>query len=209
MTKKSGKSGKSAKARKQGQGKKIWIDLNTGEAPKNSWLAAINRCRPYNAQDSAEIPLLKSNSDVATVAMIKVNDAFHNLKNGETPTDNVYNFELLSHFIGVAIIRTHEIAGPDDTHWLPTLKLAEKALARCSDRHQRWGKWELEPIAQQEIQAALPIYETILTHSSPAQMESAKASRMKILQNQLNQLRKTAMQTRCSVAATHTKMVVG
>lgn len=190
MAKKSGSSKKTKPKTKNTR-----VDRSPGAPQKAAWLEVINRCRPYNEEGTAAIiPNLKGNQDVATVAMIKVRDAFASMRDGLSKPESSYDFEFLAHFVGVSIIRTFEIAGAGDTRWMPTLKLAEKALTRCRERRQTWGKWELEPQAVQELEHALEIYETILNSSSPAQMEAARQMRMTILRRQLNQIRKMALQ---------------
>lgn len=144
-----------------------------GQINKPSWLDVIQRCKPY---DDEPIPgsWLPGTQDVAERSIKLVRDAFDSLKTG-SPPDTERDFDLISHALGVSIIRAGQIAGEviEDNLMLPPLIDANKAMRAVLARRRKWGKWELLAAEAETLDYALEIYEVIVRASSPAQMSEA------------------------------------
>lgn len=155
-----------------------------GQINKPSWLDVIQRCKPY---DDEPIPgsWLPGTQDVADRSIKLVRDAFHSLKTG-SPPDTERDFDLISHALGVSIIRAGQIAGEviEDNIMLPPLVDANKAMRAVLARRRKWGKWELLAAEAETLDYALEIYEVIVRASSPAQMSEAVDLRREALKGQ-------------------------
>lgn len=155
-----------------------------GQINKPSWLDVIQRCKPY---DDEPIPgsWLPGTQDVAERSIKLVRDAFDSLKTG-SPPDTERDFDLISHALGVSIIRAGQIAGEviEDNIMLPPLIDANKAMRAVLARRRKWGKWELISAEIETLDYALEIYEVIVRASSPAQMSEAVDLRREALKGQ-------------------------
>jgi hypothetical protein len=145
---------------------------------KPSWLDVIQRCAPYSDE---QIPgsYLQSTQEAADRSIKLVHDAFDSLKAG-SPPDTERDFDLISHALGVSIIRAGQIAGEviEDNIMLPPLIDANKAMRAVLARRRKWGKWELLAAEIETLDYALEIYKVIVRASSPAQMNEAMGLRI-------------------------------
>lgn len=145
-----------------------------GMINKPSWLDVIQRCAPYSEE---QIPgsYLEGTQEAADRAVKLVRDAFDSLKAGATPPDTERDFDLISHALGVSIIRAGQIAGEviENNLMLPPLIDGNKAMRAVLARRRKWGKWELLAAEADALDYALEIFETIVRASSPAQMNEA------------------------------------
>lgn len=139
-----------------------------------AWLDAIQRSAPYSNE-----PIIGSwlpgTQTAATGSINRVRSAFNSIKARTTPPENVENFDLLSHALGVSCIRAGQIAGGDQATnpMLPILILGNAALRRLLNRRRAEGVWCFDGPALADLTVALDQYEEIVQASSPAQMTQA------------------------------------
>jgi hypothetical protein len=145
-----------------------------------AFASVIQRCRPYTGE---EIPCLKieATDTAAFKAMAIVRKSFEMIRNGNSAPDADRDFATLAHAMGVTEIRSIDIAGQVDNPMLPVCKAGNDALERCRVRRIRFGKWEFDKPAIQELSNAIELYETVVQASSPAQMEETTVRWIEIL----------------------------
>lgn len=144
------------------------------------YMNTIQRCRAYT-DEPVPGSLVEGTQDVATKAMILVQDAYGLIKTGKAPDYRA--FDIIAHALGISMLRAIEIAGEDDytNTMLPILKSATNAMERVRARYDRIKMWGFDGPAIDEVLAGIEIYETILQASSPAQMAGAAEKREEIL----------------------------
>ena len=158
--------------------------------PGHSWITAIERCRPFDAE-----PVVKGlqGTDVnATGAALDVRTALDSLLSHQVPPEDGAAFTLLAHAVDVAHIRALQIQPDDSNPAHHPLLAAKAALQQVRERHHRLGRWGVSSTDRLALTEAVEIYETILTSSSPQQMQDAVEVRVQALQRgQIFQLETT------------------
>lgn len=144
------------------------------------WLNVAQRCRTYSTD--GVIPGIEGTSPAVIKAETLVRDALNTLLDHARPLDPERNFDILSHALGVSVIRSLQIQ-PDESEnpALPILKAGSDALVRAIDRYQDAGAWGMDGPGRQQLIDAIDVYAEILRNSSPAQMAQATERRMQIL----------------------------
>lgn len=145
------------------------------------WMNTIQRSRVYTDE-----PIPGSNVEgtisAANGADLRARDAFAMLSQHQIPLDPEMAMDLLSHCLGVTVIRSRQIH-PDLTTnpAMPTLDAASQGLKRAIDRWKNSKAWGLDGPGRQHMEDAIEIYSEILRSSSPAQMTAATMERERIL----------------------------
>ena len=144
------------------------------------WLNVLQRSRTYSAE--APIPGIDGTDSAVVKAQVLVREAQSALLEHARPPDPERTFDMLSHALGVAVIRALQIQ-PDEAHnpALPILKAGSEALIRAITRYQDAGTWGMDGPGRQDLTDAVDVYEEILCASSPAQMAKATDERLQIL----------------------------
>jgi len=143
------------------------------------WLNTIQSCRQYTDEPPPG-SWVTGNLPAAESMRNLVRSALDQLKAGSIAREESDPFDHLAHAIGVALVRTHETGG-DRSAPLEVLGLAKIALGAVKERWQRIGKWGATRIEQVALEEAVDLYEAILLASSPAQMNQAAQTRLRIL----------------------------
>ena len=146
-----------------------------------AFINTIQRCGAFNAE---LIPGAVAGIESAAIsAEVRMRDAFAMLSQHERPLDPEMTMDLLSHCLGVSIIRALQIHQDIETNpVMPTLRAANEGLQRAIDRWKASKAWGLDAPGREAIAEAVEIYAEILRNSSSAQMEKATQERLKVLQ---------------------------
>jgi len=147
----------------------------------SEWLNTIQKCQSYSDEPPVGSWLQEGTATIVTTVLARVHSAFRSMVDGCTPPDNTEDFDLMAHALGVADIRSLQIAGDVDNPMRPDIKAASDALLAVRARRVKWGKWEVIKAEELAIDAGIAIYETILEASSPGQMAKASEMRAQIL----------------------------
>lgn len=139
--------------------------------PGHSWISAIERCRPFDAEPV--VPGMQGTEVNATGAALDVRNALDRLINHQVPPEDGTAYTLLAHAVDVAHIRALQIQPNESNPAHPPLIAAKAALLHVRERHNRLGRWGVSSADRQALTKAVEIYEAILTSSSPQQMQSA------------------------------------
>lgn len=144
------------------------------------WLNVVQRSRTYTAD--VPIPGVGGTESAAVKAEMLVRDALAALLDHARPLDPEHAFDILSHALGVAIIRALQIQ-PDEGRnpALPILKAGTAALVRAIERYQDTDAWGMDGPGRLPLINAIDTYAEILRSSSPAQMAKATDERLRIL----------------------------
>jgi hypothetical protein len=102
-----------------------------------------------------------------TRILIKVNDAFGELKNGTTSDEM---FDRMAAVLNVGMVRC-EVIGQGGVE---VFKAAQQALMSCDDLKSRHGKYGFTGPGITAMQDAIALYSEILKASTPLQMERAQ-----------------------------------
>lgn len=107
------------------------------------------------------------------------------ITSGAVPKDDVEPHDLLTHMIGIAQIRLHDIglAGTDSDNAqagtaIDELNRATRAIKGMRERWQRTGKWGMDGPSIMLVRHAIDTYEEVLSVSTPRQMELAQTRRL-------------------------------
>lgn len=139
--------------------------------PGHAWISAIERCRPFDAEPV--VPGLQGTQANAIAAQLIVRQSLDSLLAHRTQPDNTDDFSHLAHAVDVAHIRALQIQPDDDNPLHKPLLSAKSALKSVRERRTRLGRWGLSAREREALQEAVSIYETILTSSSPEQMNES------------------------------------
>ena len=132
-------------------------------------LRLLDRARPFDQGDTTE-------------QHIKTRACFERLTDGTADNDD---FDRVAMAINLAKVRALEI----DRGLADLLEAGQHAMTALSNRHTRWGKWDMLPTERGPILEALDAHEAITDASSPLQMyEALDVVRRSVLAN----MRKTA-----------------
>lgn len=144
------------------------------------WLNVAQRCRTYSSESI--IPGIEGTEPAVVKAEMLVRDALAALLEHVRPLDPERTFDILSHALGVAVIRALQIM-PDEARnpALPILKAGGDALVRAIARYQDAGAWGMDGAGRQPLIDSVDVYAEILRNSSPAQMAKATDERIRIL----------------------------
>lgn len=144
------------------------------------WLNVVQRSRTYT--DDAPIPGIDGTESAVVKAEVLVRDALAALLEHAKPLDPERTFDILSHAIGVSMIRALQVM-PDEGRnpALPILKGGSAALVRSIERYQDASAWGMDGPGRQQLTDAIEVYAEILRASSPAQMAKATDERLRIL----------------------------
>ncbi len=148
--------------------------------PGHSWISAIERCRAFDAEPV--VPGMQGTDVNATGAALDVRTALDRLLNHQVPPEDGAAFTLLAHAVDVAHIRALQIQPNESNPAHAPLIAAKAALYRVRERHQKLGRWGVSSTDRQDLAEAVDIYETILTSSSPQQMQDAVDVRVQAMQ---------------------------
>lgn len=139
-----------------------------------AFLNTLQSCRSYTDE---QIPGsgLPGTQVAADVAMAKVRSAYDRIRDGLTPTNDMEDFDLIAHALGVALVRAEEIAGVDyeANLMMVPITLASLAMTRCADRWGRTARWGFDGPALNEVLMGIEIYEEIVRNSSALLMTRA------------------------------------
>lgn len=146
-----------------------------------AWFNTIQRCRQYSDEPPPGVPAA-GNIALAISAQAQVRRALNRLLDHQVASDDVEPHDLLSHAIGITVIRSLQIARTADNPTLPITRAATEALLSVRARWERLGKWGVNATERQALIDAVDAYEAILLASSPAQMDKAARIRHASLQ---------------------------
>lgn len=158
------------KLRQGGGWAKMWSCFNT-----------IAACRQYSDEPILDGMEHTVNLSSATKSSLILHEAYEMIKNGESKDEIAFN--MMIHYIDVAVIRAIEIAGNriSKNPMLPILVAATEACQRTRERYQKTKKMGFDGPAIGEIAAAIELYDTIITSGSPRQMTMAEELRADVL----------------------------
>ncbi len=117
-------------------------------------------------------------ADHADASLIKLHDAFDQLKAGTKDSDF---FDRLGVAFNCGLIRAEQIS---ELCVAPILA-AHEAMHRCADICQRHGHYGFDGPGLQAVKTGLEVYEQILRNSSPAQMRDALVESTRRMAQQL------------------------
>lgn len=146
------------------------------------FLNAIDRCKTYSHEIAPGGLVTQGTATAADKAEMQVLAASKDLIEHRKPVDPERAFDLLSHALGVSVIRAIQIEHCESKNpALPILKAGTDALQRSIKRYQDSGAWGMDAKGKGELADAIEVYSQILRSSSPAQMEKATQERVKII----------------------------
>lgn len=146
------------------------------------FLNAIDRCKTYSSEIAPGGLVTQGTATAADKAEMLVLAAAKDLIEHCKPTDPERAFDVLSHALGVSVIRAIQIESSEAKNpALPILKAWTDALQRSIKRYQDSGAWGMDAQGKADLADAIDVYSQILRSSSPAQMEKATQERVKII----------------------------
>jgi hypothetical protein len=147
------------------------------------FLNIIDRCRPYTDDPIIGGIVKDGTAGIANKAELLTREAARDLIEHNQTVDPERAFDLLSHALGVSVIRAIQIEPVEEKNpALPILKAGTEAVQRSIARYQRDGSWGMDARGKIELAEAIEIYAQILHSSSPAQMAKATDERIRIIQ---------------------------
>ena len=148
-----------------------------------AFLNTIDRCKTYSHDVAPGGLVTEGTASAADKAELMVEAALKDLIDHVKPVDPDRAFDVLSHALGVSVIRAIQIEHDESKNpALPILKSGTDALQRSIKRYQDSGAWGMDAPGKVELAEAIDVYSQILRSSSPAQMEKATQERVKIIQ---------------------------
>lgn len=146
------------------------------------WVNTIQRCAAYGALDT--VAGFDCNTESAAVkAEAGVMGALESLTAHTPPADVERLFDVLSHAVGVAMIRALQIDADEARNpAIPILKAGTQALRRSIERWNTGKRFGLDADGHQTLPPAIEVYREILRNSSPAQMVKATKERERIIE---------------------------
>lgn len=149
-------------------------------APKDLWLTKIQDNRPYSSESTFGE---RASIELASNAVAMARQAFTRVDNRMSPPDSQADFEMLSHMLVVAQIRTYDIGGPMAAEVLARLNAAVPALDRLGDYWRQHKQWHITGADALLLLDALDIYEQIVYASTPFEMHEAQTTRLDWFKN--------------------------
>ena len=147
------------------------------------FLNAIDRCRTYTDEPIIGGMVKEGTATAANKAELRTQAAAKDLMEHTKPLDPEQAFDVLSHALGVSIIRAIQIQPVEEKNpALPILKAGTQAVERSIARYQKHGLWGMDAPGKLDLADAIDVYVQILRSSSPAQMTKAADERTKIIQ---------------------------
>lgn len=143
--------------------------------PGHSWISAIERCRPFDAEPV--VPGFEGTDVNARAAALMVRESLDNLLSHQTPPADTKDFDNLAHAVDVAHVRALQIQEGEDNPMHAPLMAAKAAMKRVKERRESSGRWGLSGQDRAALIEAVALYQTILEASSPAQMDTAARMR--------------------------------
>jgi hypothetical protein len=147
------------------------------------FLNVIDRCRTYTDEPIIGGIVKEGTATAANKAELRTQAAARDLIDHNKPLDPEQAFDVLSHALGVSIIRAIQIEPVEEKNpALPILKAGTQAVERSIARYQRDGSWGMDATGKLDLADAIDVYVQILRSSSPAQMTKATDERTRIIQ---------------------------
>lgn len=147
------------------------------------FLNVIDRCRQYTDEPIIGGMVKEGTATAADKAELRTRAAATDLMDHNRPLDPEEAFDVLSHALGVSIIRAIQIEPVEEKNpALPILKAGTQAVERSIARYQTSGAWGMDAAGKLDLADAIDVYVQILRSSSPAQMTKAADERAKIIQ---------------------------
>lgn len=144
-------------------------------APGHTWISAIERCRPFDADPV--VPGFEGTDVNARAAALMVRESLDNMLSHQTPPCDAQDYNNLRHAVDVAHIRALQIQKGEDNPMHAPLMAAKAAMKRVKERREASGRWGLSGQDRAALIEAVDLYQTILEASSPAQMDAAARMR--------------------------------
>lgn len=147
-----------------------------------AFLNTIERCKTYSHEVAPGGLVTEGTASAADKSELMVEAALQDLIEHTKPVDPERAFDVLSHALGVSVIRAIQIEHDEAKNpALPILKTGTDALQRSIRRFQDNGAWGMDAPGKVELAEAIDVYSQILRSSSPAQMEKATQERVKVI----------------------------
>lgn len=147
------------------------------------FLNVIDRCRTYTDEPIIGGMVQEGTATAADKAELRTQAAANDLINHIKPIDPEEAFDVLSHALGVSVIRAIQIEPVEEKNpALPILKAGTLAVERSIARYQSTGAWGMDAPGKLDLADAIDVYVQILRSSSPAQMAKATNERARIIQ---------------------------
>lgn len=150
------------------------------QAPADLWITKIQDNRPYSAESKfGERPSI----ELANNAVAMARAAYQRIDNRVSPPDSQQDFEMLSHVLVVAQIRTYDIGGPMAGEVLERLNAVVPVLDRLGDYWREHKQWFISGADSLLLIDAIDIYEQIVFASTPYEMHEAQTTRLDWFKN--------------------------
>lgn len=147
-----------------------------------TFLNVIDRCRTYTDEPIIGGMVQDGTATAADKAELRARSAAKDLIDHAKPIDPEEAFDVLSHTLGVSVIRAIQIEPVEEKNpALPILKAGTLAVERSIARYQSTGAWGMDAPGKLDLADAIDVYVQILRSSSPDQMAKATDERARII----------------------------